>query len=140
MATRHLQRLLAERRPEIEQIARAHGVTRIRLVGPVARGDDVTTSDIDFLVRFEPGRSLSDQAGLIHDLEQLLGVDVDVISEGGLRSTDQSLLSDAIELADESASRPQARRDRDQRLDDLADISEHSGLYANDVTRTRLRR
>lgn len=140
MATRHLQRLVAERRTEIEQIARAHGVTRIRLVGPVARGDDVTTSDIDFLVRFDLGRSLSDQAGLIHDLEQLLGVDVDVISEGGLRSTDQSLLSDAIELADEPASRPQARHDRDHRLDDLAEISEHAGLYADDVTRIRLRR
>lgn len=73
MATRNLQRLVAERRDEIEQIARARGVTRIRLVGSVARGDDVTTSDIDFLVRFEPGRSLFDQAGLIHDLEQLLG-------------------------------------------------------------------
>lgn len=66
-------------------------------------------------------------------------MEVDVISEGGLRSTDQSLLSDAIDL-DEPASHPHARPDRDQRLDDLADISEHAGLYTDDVTRTRLRR
>lgn len=139
MATRHLRRLVAERRDEIEQIARAHGVTRIRLVGSVAHGDNASTSDIDFRVRLEPGRSRFDQAGLAHDLEELLGVDVEVISDGGLRSTDQSLLNDTIELANEPASRPQPRRDRDQRLDDLAEISEEAGLYADDVTRTRLR-
>lgn len=60
--------------------------------------------------------------------------------EGALPSADQSLLSDAIDLPDEPASRPQARRDRDQRLDELAEISEHAGLYADHVTRTRLRR
>ena len=35
-------------------------------------------------MRFEPGRSLLDQGGLLMDLRQLLGVDVDVVSEGAL--------------------------------------------------------
>ena len=35
-------------------------------------------------MRFEPGRSLFDQGGLLMDLRQLLGVNVDVVSEGAL--------------------------------------------------------
>lgn len=82
----------------MQRIASAHGAERIRLIGSVARGDEHSTSDIDFLVRFEPGRSLFDQAGLIHDLEQLLGVNVDVISEGGLRDSDVGIREDATAL------------------------------------------
>lgn len=98
MIAGRMRRLVAARGSEIERIARARGAVDIRLVGSVARGEEAPTSDIDFLVRFEPGRSLFDQAGLIHDLEQLLGVDVDVISEGGLRPTDTALRNDAIAL------------------------------------------
>jgi predicted nucleotidyltransferase len=50
----------------------------------VARGDSGEGSDVDFLVRFEPGRSLFDQGGLLMELRQLLGVNVDVVSEGAL--------------------------------------------------------
>jgi predicted nucleotidyltransferase len=39
---------------------------------------------VDFLVRFEPGRSLLDQGGLVMDLRELLGVKVDVVSDGAL--------------------------------------------------------
>lgn len=52
----------------------------------------------NFLVRFESGRSLFDQVGLIHDLEELLGVEVDVISEGGLRESDAAIREDATPL------------------------------------------
>ena len=41
--------------------------------------------DVDFLVRFEPGTTLLDQAGLISDFERLLGRQVDVLSERGLK-------------------------------------------------------
>jgi predicted nucleotidyltransferase len=50
----------------------------------VARGDADGASDVDFLVRFEPGRSLFDQGGLLMDLRALLGVEVDIVSEGAL--------------------------------------------------------
>jgi predicted nucleotidyltransferase len=93
-----LRRLVQERRDHVHRIARAHGAESIRLVGSVARGDEDAGSDVDFLVRFEPGRSLFDQAGLIHDLEQLLGVEVDVISEGGLRDSDVAIREDARAL------------------------------------------
>jgi len=64
---------------------RQAGIRRLSLFGSVARGDMSSNSDVDLLVRFEPGRSLIDHGGLIGDLEDLLGTKVDVVSEGGLR-------------------------------------------------------
>lgn len=66
--------------------------------GAVARGDQRATSDVGFLVRFAAGRSLFDQVGLIHDLQELLGVEVDVMSEGGLRDSDVAIREDATAL------------------------------------------
>lgn len=56
------------------------------LFGSVARGEAVEGSDIDFLVSFEPDRSLLDHIGLQQDLEDLLQTKVDVVSRGGLSS------------------------------------------------------
>lgn len=98
MPANALRRLIEERREDVQRLARARGAQRIRLIGSVARGDEHARSDVDFLVRLEKGRSLFDQAGLIHDLQQLLGVRVDVISEGGLRDTDAAIREDATAL------------------------------------------
>lgn len=98
MPTGTIRHLVEEQRDEVLRVARDHGAEAIRLVGSVARGEESAESDVDFLVRFEPGRSLFDQAGLVHDLEQLLGVNVDVISEGGLRDSDVALREDATPL------------------------------------------
>ena len=75
---------ILQRRDEIIAVARRYGASDLRIFGSVARGDASETSDVDFLVRFEPGRSLFDQGGLLMDLRQLLGVNVDVVSEGAL--------------------------------------------------------
>ncbi len=71
-------------REEIIAIARRFGASDVRLFGSVARGDADETSDVDFVVRFESGRSLLDQGGLLMELRKLLGINVDVISEGAL--------------------------------------------------------
>jgi predicted nucleotidyltransferase len=39
---------------------------------------------VDLLVEMEPGRSLLDFVGLWQDLEELLGISVDLLSEGGV--------------------------------------------------------
>lgn len=65
-------------------LAAQHGAKRLRLFGSVARGTATDQSDIDLLVVFEPNRSLLDLVGLKQDLQDLLGHQVDVISEGGL--------------------------------------------------------
>jgi predicted nucleotidyltransferase len=56
----------------------------VRLFGSLARGDADDASDVDLVVRFAQGRSLLDHGGLLMDLRELLGVKVDVISEGSL--------------------------------------------------------
>jgi uncharacterized protein len=75
---------IVRRRDEIISVAQQHGASDVRVFGSVARGDADDASDLDLLVRFEPGRSLLDQGGLLMDLRHLLGVKVDVISEGAL--------------------------------------------------------
>ena len=75
---------ILSRREEIIALGKRYGASNIRLFGSVARGDADETSDVDFVARFEPGRSLSDQGGLLMDLRALLGVGVDLVSEGAL--------------------------------------------------------
>jgi predicted nucleotidyltransferase len=76
---------IRQKREAILEIARHHGASNVRIFGSVARGDATENSDIDLLVRFNPSRSLFDHGGLIVDLEELLGVKVDVVSEAGMR-------------------------------------------------------
>jgi len=74
-----------QHRDEIIALAKRYGASDIRIFGSVARGDITEASDVDFIVRFEPDRSLFDHGGLIVALEELLGVKVDVVSEAGMR-------------------------------------------------------
>ena len=77
---------LKTKRQQILQIARQHGAYHVRIFGSVARGEVQPDSDIDFLVDMEPGRSLLDMGGLVVELQQLLGRNVDVVTERGLKS------------------------------------------------------
>lgn len=72
-------------RNEILSIAKNYGAENIRIFGSMARGDQRADSDLDIIVRFDPGRSLFDHGGLLMDLQDLLGVKVDVISERGMQ-------------------------------------------------------
>jgi predicted nucleotidyltransferase len=76
---------LAARRDDILRVAAQHGARNVRVFGSVARGTADAGSDIDFLVDFEPGRSLFDQGGLQVALQELLGKPVDVVTMAGLR-------------------------------------------------------
>lgn len=69
---------LRTRRTEIEPIAESHGAHNVRIFGSVARGDAVPGSDVDFLVDFDPDRTVLDLSALILDLEAALGCEVDV--------------------------------------------------------------
>jgi predicted nucleotidyltransferase len=66
--------------------------------GSVARGEATPDSDIDFLVDFEPSSSLLDLAHLEEALTALLGVEVDVVSEGALLERDSEIGEDAVAL------------------------------------------
>lgn len=77
--------LLYEKREEILRTASKYGAFNVRVFGSVARGEADAASDIDLLVDMEMGRSLLDLGGLLMDLQTLLGHNVDVITEKGLR-------------------------------------------------------
>jgi predicted nucleotidyltransferase len=79
-----IEEKLRERRDEIQRIAAEHGVTRVRVFGSVARGEARPESDLDLLIEIGPTTSSWFPAGLIMDLEQLLGCRVDVVTEQGL--------------------------------------------------------
>ena len=92
-------RALRERREEILQIATKHGARTVRIFGSVARGEADSASDLDLLVEMEPGRSLLDLGGLLMELQDLLGCQVDVVTEKGLRERIRDrVLKDAVAL------------------------------------------
>ena len=76
---------LQERRAEIIAIAAKHGAYNVRIFGSVARNESDSASDLDLLVDMGPERSLLDLGGLLMDLQELLGCQVDVVTEKGLR-------------------------------------------------------
>jgi uncharacterized protein len=94
-----LQELRDRRREEILRVAAQRGARNVRVFGSVARGDNDEKSDVDFLVEMEPGRTLFDLSGLLLDLESLLHVSVDVVTERGLRPrVRERVLSEAVPL------------------------------------------
>ena len=94
-----LQALVKEKRDDILRLASEYGAYDVRIFGSVARGEDDEKSDIDFLVNMEKGRSLFDLGGLLMDLQDLLGRDVDVVTEKGLRERiRERVLREAIPL------------------------------------------
>lgn len=91
--------ILAAKREEILQIAAKYGAYNIRIFGSVARREADVNSDVDFLVEMEPGRSLFDLGGLLMELQEILGCEVDVVTEKGLRSRiRERVLNEAVPL------------------------------------------
>jgi uncharacterized protein len=94
-----LQILRKQKRKQILEIAQRYGAYDVRIFGSVARGEADEASDIDILVNLEPGRSLMDLGGLLYDLPILLGTEVDVVTEKGLRPRiRQQVLREAVPL------------------------------------------
>ena len=73
---------LRTRREEILRIAAARGAHNVRVFGSVARGEAGPDSDVDLLVDLDPERTLLDLSGLILDLQETLGREVDVVESG----------------------------------------------------------
>jgi len=77
--------LLKEKREDILRIAKHYGAYNVRIFGSVARDESDSESDVDFLVKLEPGTTLLKYAALLRKLESLLGFKVDIVTEAGLR-------------------------------------------------------
>ena len=72
---------LASKRTRILALAAARGASSVRVFGSVARGSDLEGSDLDLLVDLPAGTSLLRIVGLQLDIEDALGVKVDLCTE-----------------------------------------------------------
>jgi predicted nucleotidyltransferase len=61
-----------------------HGCRNVRVFGSVATGESRADSDIDFLVDLDQRRGLLDLGALLSDLQDLLGVEVDLVESGSV--------------------------------------------------------
>ena len=94
-----IDRVLQDKREDILWIAASHGARNIQVFGSRARGDARPDSDIDILVKLDPGRSLLDLVAIKQDLEDLLGCPVDVVTETALSPyIREEVLKEAISL------------------------------------------
>jgi len=78
-----LEQLRAKREALIA-LADRYKAENLRVFGSVARGEENENSDVDILVHFRQGASLFDLMDLKEDTEELLGLEVDIISDRGL--------------------------------------------------------
>ena len=95
-----INELLRRKRGEILEIAAKHGAFNVRVFGSVARGEADEQSDIDFLVDYSLEKVSSwFPAGLVLELETLLGRKVDVATEKALKERiREEVLQQAISL------------------------------------------
>jgi uncharacterized protein len=88
-----------EAREDIARIASEHGARNVRVFGSAGRGEAGEGSDLDLLVEMSEGRNLLDLVALSNELEDALGIEVDVLSEGGLSPyLRERILDEAVPL------------------------------------------
>lgn len=95
MDLEEVRRRISERSDELEEFA----VESLAAFGSVAEGTANEASDIDVLVRFRDPATFDRYIGLRIWLEDLLGIHVDLVTEGGLRPELASLAEEAVRVA-----------------------------------------
>ena len=91
--------MLHEKRSHILELAQRHGVTSVRVFGSVVRGQDKAASDIDLLVTVGAETTSWFPAGLILDLQVLLGRRVEIVTERGLNpALRDGVLAEAVHI------------------------------------------
>lgn len=90
---------LALNRDEIRKVVAAHHAGNVRVFGSVIRGEDCEGSDLDLLIDPTPETTLFDIGAIRHELLQLLGVPVDVLTPKALPEKFRYLvLAEAVPL------------------------------------------
>ncbi len=84
-ATRPLpHEAITANRQHILDLAASFGFSNLRIFGSTATQTDRSDSDVDILVRRPPGTGLLKLAAFSEAVKDILGVEVDVVSDGGL--------------------------------------------------------
>lgn len=76
--------LLARHRDRIRSVLAERGVTDVAVFGSTVRGTDDEGSDLDLLVRLPDGTSLFDLFHMETAVEEIVGIDVDLLSTAAL--------------------------------------------------------
>lgn len=98
MSTKTLS-ITDELKAQVREVLARHDVRRTSVFGSVARGEATAESDLDLLVEFPEGKSLFDLVRLERELEQTLGIDVDVLTFASLNwRIRDSVLSEQISI------------------------------------------
>lgn len=91
--------ILSLHRDKVLAIAASRGASNVRVFGSAARRADREGSDLDLLVDVPAGSSLLDIAGLQIDIEEALGIKVDLCTEAELHpSLKERILAEARPL------------------------------------------
>ncbi len=86
-------------RVAIRKVVESHRAKNARVFGSVLRGQDTEASDLDILVDPTPDTSLMDIAAIQLELEQILGVRVDVLTPKSLPdSFRRQVLEEAVQV------------------------------------------
>jgi predicted nucleotidyltransferase len=94
-----LRELVEAHRDEIKAIVARHHGRSVAIFGSVARGDEQVGSDIDFLVELERGARPIEILSIGVELEDALGVKVDVGTPTSLRErVRDEVLAEAVPL------------------------------------------
>jgi len=67
-------------RAVIRRLVESHHARNARVFGSVVRGDDTDGSDLDIIVDPQPGATLFDLGALQVELEEALGIPVDLLT------------------------------------------------------------
>jgi uncharacterized protein len=76
--------VLNSSRKTIREIIGQSKLQNPRIFGSVLHGTDKEGSDLDILVDAPPGTTLFDIGGLLIDLEDMLGIPIDLLTPNGL--------------------------------------------------------
>lgn len=95
--SRRPSEILRDHRDLIRRIATLHRTENPRVFGSVLRGEDTDTSDLDILVDPLPGATLLDLGAIQIELQEQLGITVDILTPDDLPKKFRSqVLSEAI--------------------------------------------
>ena len=94
---------LKQAKQKLYQIATRHGISRIFVFGSVARGEGTDISDVDFLIEMDESVSALSVGAFQYEVQQLLGIHIDVIPTFALQGVDdqdfvRAVQADAVAL------------------------------------------
>lgn len=95
----NLEELRNRYKPQILASAKANNIDSVKVFGSIAKGNSNEGSDIDFLVTLTPDSSGWDIGGFYSDVRELVGKDIDVVTENSIHPyIKKQILEEAISL------------------------------------------